>query len=285
VPEPLPVPDFLVTGTDTGIGKTIIAAALVKALRARGVRALGFKPLETGFTASSGSPARSGATPPPGQATLAPALDSELLARASGETTPLAAPLLQLAEPLAPAVAAERAGTAVRPELIEARIDLIRRAGYSLVVEGAGGVMVPLVFHRPPAEPSFYTVLDLAAHRGLHAIVVGRPGLGTLNHVALTVAMLRSRNIPVKAVILNGRAPEAQSPKPEAQSPAPLALSPEPDLAESTNPSVLARMLPDVLIIQVPLHDLARSPAGALATIDALAIIDATVPFLRQLFL
>jgi dethiobiotin synthetase len=279
VPDPLPppdaraLPDLLVTGTDTGIGKTIIAAALVKALRARGVRALGFKPLETGFTASSGSPARSGATPPPGQATLAPALDSELLARASGETTPLAAPLLQLAEPLAPAVAAERAGTAVRPELIEARIDLIRRAGYSLVVEGAGGVMVPLVFHRPPAEPSFYTVLDLAAHRGLHAIVVGRPGLGTLNHVALTVAMLRSRNIPVKAVILNGRRP------------APLALSPEPDLAESTNPSVLARMLPDVLIIQVPLHDLARSPAGALATIDALAIIDATVPFLRQLFL
>ncbi|HEV3215748.1 MAG TPA: dethiobiotin synthase [Vicinamibacterales bacterium] len=283
MPDPLPppdaraLPDLLVTGTDTGIGKTIIAAALVKALRARGVRALGFKPLETGFTASSGSPARSGATPPPGQATLAPALDSELLARASGETTPLAAPLLQLAEPLAPAVAAERAGTAVRPELIEARIDLIRRAGYTLVVEGAGGVMVPLVFHRPhaplPIAWPFYTVLDLAAHRGLHAIVVGRPGLGTLNHVALTVAMLRSRNIPVKAVILNGRRP------------APLALSPEPDLAESTNPSALARMLPDVLIIQVPLHDLARSPAGALATIDALAIIDATVPFLRQLFL
>jgi dethiobiotin synthetase len=285
-PDPLPepdtraFPDLLVTGTDTGIGKTIIAAALIKALRARGVRALGFKPLETGSTASSGSPARAGATTPAGQATLASApADSELLAQASGETIPLATPLLQLAEPLAPAVAAERAGTAVRPELIEARIDLLRRAGYTLVVEGAGGVMVPLVFHRPPAEPPFYTILDLAARRGLEAIVVGRPGLGTLNHVALTVAMLRSRNIPVKAVILNGRLPEplALSPAPSVLSPEPLALSPEPDLAESTNPSVLARMLPDVLIIQVPRHD--APPAGTLA------IIDATVPFLRQLFL
>jgi dethiobiotin synthetase len=276
------VPDLLVTGTDTGVGKTIIAAALIKALRARGVRALGFKPAETG------SPS-----------------DSDLLARASGESTPLATPLLQLGEPLAPAVAADRAGAAIHPFEIEERVGLLRRAGYTLVVEGAGGVMAPLAWenekgspvYRHPEQPHsdhphsdqprsdqprsdrphpFYTVLDLAAHCGLEAIVVGRPGLGTLSHIAMTVAMLRARNVPVKAVILNGRRPSAPGPEPLALSPEPLALSPEPDLAESTNPAALARMLPGMRIIEVPCH-------GAPSTLDALATIDATVPYLTPL--
>ena len=222
------MPDILVTGTDTGIGKTVIAAALVKALRARGVRALGFKPAETGL--EEGHPA-----------------DSELLARASGETTALATPLLQLAEPLAPAIAADRAGTQIHPEDIENRIELLRRAGYSLVVEGAGGVMVPLTWARLKAgyRPA---VLDLAERCGLAAIVVARAGLGTLNHVAMTVAMLRARNIPVKGVVLNRRTPST-------------------DLAEATNPAALARMLPDVLIIEVPCH------------MDS-DVVDATVPYL-----
>lgn len=271
----LALSDFLVTGTDTGIGKTIIAAALVKALRARGVRALGFKPVETG------SPSRADQTRPPSQADGQPADpellagDSDLLARASGEATPLAIPLLQLAEPLAPAVAAERAGTVVDPEEIETRIDLLRRAGYTLVVEGAGGVMAPFAWQN--GARLFYTILDLAAHRGLQAIVVGRPGLGTLNHIGLTVAMLRSRNIPVKAVILNGRRPEPSALRlePSVLRPEPSALRPEPapDLAESTNPAALARMLPDVLIIQVPRHD---AP-------DAQASINATVPYMTPL--
>ena len=70
--------DLLVTGTDTGVGKTVIAAALVMALRARGVRAIGFKPAETG-TDSGGE------------------TDSELLIRASGEPVALARPLLRFA--------------------------------------------------------------------------------------------------------------------------------------------------------------------------------------------
>jgi dethiobiotin synthetase len=249
-------PDILVTGTDTGIGKTTIAAAFIKALRARGVRAIGFKPLETGT--------------PSFEEVQSP--DSYLLARASGETTPLVTPLLQLAEPLAPAVAAERAGIAIRPEEIEERIDLLRRAGYTLVVEGAGGVMVPLAWEHEISPRPFYTIIDLAAHCRLDAIVVARLGLGTLNHIALTVAMLRSRNVPVKAVILNGRGPKAHSPEPKAQ-------SPEPDLAEITNPAALARMLPGVLIIDVPRHD-ARDHHDAR---DRLATIDATVPYLTPL--
>lgn len=199
--------DLLVTGTDTGVGKTMIAAALVTALRARGVRALGFKPAETGIGAGQPS-------------------DSDVLALASGEPNILARPLLQLAEPLAPAVAADRAGVALDPDDIEARIRQLRKDGYALVVEGAGGVMVPLSWG--------YTVLDLAQACDLDAVVVARAGLGTLNHVAMTVMMLRSHQIPIRGIVLNGR-------------------SAAPDLAESTNPAALGRMLHGIRIIEVPL--------------------------------
>jgi dethiobiotin synthetase len=213
----------------------VIAAALVKALRARGVRALGFKPAETGV--AGGQPA-----------------DSELLTRASGETTLLALPLLQLPEPLAPAVAAERAGAQLHPREIEARIELLRRAGYTLVIEGAGGVLTPLAWEKGVGcepDPSFYTVLDLAAQTNLEAVVVGRAGLGTLNHVAMTLAMLQARKIPIRGVVLNGR-------------------QASPDLAESTNPSALARMVPNLRIIEVPHHMGADPIAAAVACVGRL---------------
>jgi len=203
------VRDLLVTGTDTGVGKTTIAAALVTALRARGLRALGFKPAETGVAA--------------GRQT-----DSDVLALASGEENPLARPLLQLAEPLAPAVAAERAGVALDPDDIEARIRRLREEGYALVVEGAGGIMVPLSWG--------YTILDLAQACDLDAVVVARAGLGTLNHVAMTVLILRSHQIPIRGIVLNGR-------------------SAVPDLAESTNPASLSRMLHGVRVVEVPFEE------------------------------
>jgi dethiobiotin synthetase len=216
------VRDVLVTGTDTGVGKTVIAAALVTALRARGVRAIGFKPAETGIEEGTDT-------------------DSEVLARASGERVPGAAPLLQLREPLAPAVAADRAGVALNPEEVERRIEDLRKTGYSLVIEGAGGVMVPLGWT--------YTVLDLAEKCDLDAVVVGRAGLGTLNHIMMTVLMLQSRHILVRGIVLNGRAGS-------------------PDLAESTNPDALARMIPGVRIVEVP-----RLSAGDVVS-SAAAIVD-----------
>lgn len=206
--------DLLVTGTDTGVGKTVIAAALVGALRARDVRAVGFKPAETGVDDRGDS-------------------DSALLARASGERVALASPLLQLREPLAPAVAAERAGVALNPEDIESRVEGLRKAGYTLVIEGAGGIMVPLSWVRlKPDTTTSYTILDLAEKCDLDAVVVGRAGLGTLNHIMMTVLMLQSRHILVRGIVLNGRGAS-------------------PDLAESTNPAALARMLPGLRIVEV----------------------------------
>ncbi len=216
--------DLLVTGTDTGIGKTVIAAALLRALRRRGVRAIGFKPAETGLAGEE----------------LA---DSERLARAAQEQLPLAAPLLRLREPLAPAVAADRAGTALDPAEAEQRIAALRGAGYTLVVEGAGGVLVPLAWR----DGGFYTVLDLAERCALDAIIVARAGLGTLNHTALTVRALQSRGIAIRGVVLNGRDAAEET------------------LAETTNRASLARMLPDIRLVDVPWQ-----PPGATDRIDAL---------------
>jgi dethiobiotin synthetase len=227
------VRDLLVTGTDTGVGKTVIAAALVMALRARGVRAVGFKPAETGVSGGGET-------------------DSEVLTRASGEPVALASPLLQLREPLGPAVAAERAGVVLNPEDIECRVEELRKAGYTVVIEGAGGVMVPLSWVRlKPDTTISYTVLDLAEKCDLDAVVVGRAGLGTLNHIMMTVLMLLSRHILVRGIVLNGR-------------------SASPDLAESTNPQALARMLPGLRVIEVPHMESGDVFGGAAAIIDRL---------------
>ena len=199
------VRDLLVTGTDTGAEDDDCRGARDR-LAARGLRALGFKPVETGVGADHPT-------------------DSEVLADASGEQNVLARPLLQLAEALAPAIAAERAGVTLDPDDIEARIRRLRHDGYALVVEGAGGVVVPLSWG--------YTVLDLAQACDLDAVVVARAGLGTLNHVVMTVMMLRSHQIPVRGMVLNGR-------------------NEEPDLAESTNPYALSRMLHGVRIVRSP---------------------------------
>ena len=216
--------DLLVTGTDTGVGKTLIACALISALRARGVRAVGFKPAETGVEAPNAS-------------------DSQLLAAASEEHVSLAVPLLQLVEPLAPAVAAERAGIVLRPEDIESRIGQLRSDGYTVVVEGAGGALVPLSWD--------YNILDLAEACDLDAVVVGRAGLGTLNHLIMTVLVLQARSIAVRGIVLNGRGAS-------------------PDLAESTNPAALARLLPGMRIVEVPHYPQADAVAAAARAVDRL---------------
>ena len=213
--------DLLVTGTDTGVGKTVIAAALVLALRERRVRALGFKPVETGV-----GPDEQG--------------DSDVLAKASGVQDPRVRPLLRLAEPLAPAVAAERAGQALDVPDLEQRVQDLRQSGYSLVVEGAGGLLAPLAWS--------YTALDLAERLGLEVVITARPGLGTLNQVCLTAEALRVRGVRLRGVVLNGRT-----------DPAPL--------ADRTNPDALRRLLPLTRILTVPRHDDSDALLNAYASV------------------
>jgi dethiobiotin synthetase len=204
------VPDLIVTGTDTEVGKTVIAAALLMALRRDGVRAIGFKPAESGRTSET----RTSETPP----------DSDVLAMACGVEEELAHPLLRLAEPLTPALAAERAGLRLDPAEVADRVRRLRAAGYTLVVEGAGGLLAPLAWD--------FNSLDLAKRCGLEAVIVARAGLGTLNHVCLTVEALRRADVPIRGVVLNRRGDP-------------------PGLAELTNPDVLARLLPGLPIVTI----------------------------------
>jgi dethiobiotin synthetase len=184
--------DFAVVGTGTGVGKTVVTAGLVGWLRASGTDARAVKPCQTGY--------------PPDD-------DAAYVTRVCDDDA--AATCLRRLEPaLAPAVAARQAGETLRYDtIVEGCRDALAEAAVG-VVEGIGGVRVPLAGDRE--------VVDLVADLGVPAVVVARSGLGTLNHTALTVETLRRRSVPVQGVVVNEYEAETT--------------------AERTNPAVLGRM-------------------------------------------
>ncbi|MGE2713848.1 dethiobiotin synthase [Mycolicibacterium litorale] len=169
---------LVVTGTDTGIGKTVVTAALACAARLSGVEVSVCKPVQTG-TASDGGPG-----------------DDDLaeIARLAGVDTLY--PGWRYPDPLAPVAAAQRAGAALptRAELIE----LVRRAdapGRLTLVEGAGGLLVEL-------GQDGVTLRDVAAEVAGQVLVVVAPGLGTLNHTSLTLESLAAQRIPCAGLVI-----------------------------------------------------------------------------------
>lgn len=183
---------FAVVGTDTGVGKTLVTAGLVGWLREEGYDASAIKPVQTGY--------------PPDD-------DAAFVADACG--TDGAATCSRRLEPaLAPAVAASVAEETLQYETI--RDDVAGRLAEANpgVLEGVGGLRVPLADGRD--------VLDLVVDLELSAVVVAQSGLGTLNHTALSVSALRRRAVDVSAIVLNRYDGES--------------------LAERTNPDVLAAM-------------------------------------------
>jgi dethiobiotin synthetase len=168
-------PGLFVTGTDTGVGKTTIGVALLRHAAGRGRRLVPFKPAETGCA------------PDP--------QDAHRLWDAARAATPRASTCLYaLPLPAAPKAAAEQAGITISLEAILRRADELAAHADGLVVEGAGGLLVPYA-------PRL-TGADLATALGLPALVVARTALGTVNHVALTVSELRRRAIPLAGIIL-----------------------------------------------------------------------------------
>jgi len=169
---------LFVTGTDTGVGKTVVAAALTAALRAEGRNIGIWKPVQSGASIGSG------------------ATDAERLLRSTGinERAEAVAPF-SFEEPLTPFLAARHAGiTLTLKELITAGKPLMKRYE-ALVVEGAGGVAVPLT------EDTL--VIDLISELRIPTLIVARSGLGTINHTLLTASLLRQRRIPIVGAILN----------------------------------------------------------------------------------
>jgi len=162
----------IVTGTDTGVGKTITTAALVVAFEERGMSVAVAKPLQTGIT--TGEPT-----------------DLEEITRLTGLTN--VHEFVRLPQPLAPVAAARL--DAVELPALGTCVQSLRGINTDIVlIEGAGGLLVHL-------DGDGHTLLDLALELEAEVIVVGREGLGTLNHFALTVEILRTASIEPHLVI------------------------------------------------------------------------------------
>jgi dethiobiotin synthetase len=170
---------LFVTGTDTGVGKTVVAAAVCAALAARGQRVAAYKPVVTGLDEEAGEWPR----------------DHELLAApANAGQSPDEITPLTFGPPVSPHHAAELAGTTIEPREL---VDAARAAGERaelLVCEGVGGLMVPFT-------PG-YLVRDLAMALDLPVLVAARPGLGTINHTLLTIEAARAGGLTVAAVVI-----------------------------------------------------------------------------------
>ena len=216
------VKGLFITGTDTNVGKTWIAAGVTAVLRQRGVNAAYFKPIQSGCPEEAGR--------------LIPT-DAKLARELSQLPEPLEAltPVC-LRLPLAPGVAAEQEGKTIDLEQVaETLRDLAGRYDY-LVVEGAGGLYVPLIGTQ-------FLVLDMIRWLGLPLLVVARAGLGTINHTVLTVKVAQQAGISVPGVVLN-RYPAA------------------PHLAEQTNPGVIEALTGVPILGLVPEVDGIDTPAG-----------------------
>ena len=190
-----------VTGTDTGIGKTVVSCSIIAAMRAHGLRVAAMKPVESGGTE-----------------------DAESLWRATGMSHPmeLVCPV-SLAEPLAPLVAARRANTPIDLGAIDSAFEKLCTGSDAIVVEGAGGLLVPIT-----EDESFAT---LFGRWDLELVIVAPNRLGTINHTLLTVLAARKYGLRIRAIVLN-------------------TITDQPDgIPERTNPGLLRELLPDIRVV------------------------------------
>jgi dethiobiotin synthetase len=204
-----------VTGTDTNIGKTVVSCALIACARAFGLSVAAMKPLETGI----GDRAFTDGTPLPS--------DAERLVQANGGRDPLdVVRPVALPEPLAPMVAAERADVPIDVRLLDAAMQRLAVGRDMLLVEGAGGLLVPV-----NRELDY---LGLYARWRCDLVVVSGNRLGVLNHTLLTVRVAEQAGLRIRAVVLTALTDR------------------EPSVAEATNFDALRRLLP----AHIPLHRL-----------------------------
>jgi dethiobiotin synthetase len=164
----------VVTGTDTGVGKTVATAALTAALTASGRSVAVYKPVQAGTEDGEG--------------------DVDVVRRLTGHAHVHEG--IRLPYPMAPVAAAARAGLRLPP--VDAHADTVRELAArhdDVLVEGAGGLLVAL-------DEDGHTLADLALRTGAAAVAVCRAGLGTLNHTALTLEALAHRGIPVAGLVI-----------------------------------------------------------------------------------
>jgi dethiobiotin synthetase len=175
---PRPLRGLFVTGTDTGAGKTVVAAAIVAALRARGETVVAFKPVVTGIDE------------PPDPDWPA---DDELLATAAGMRPQDIAPL-RYGPAVSPHLAATLAGRPIEPAALRDALSTSAAGTDAVVVEGVGGLLVPLA--------ADYLVRDFARDVALPLVIAARPELGTINHTLLTIEAGRAAGLAIAGVVM-----------------------------------------------------------------------------------
>lgn len=166
---------LFVTGTGTGVGKTIVSAALLAAMKAAGESVSAYKPIVTGLAE------------PPGEWPY----DHEVLALAAGMAAEEVAPV-RFDPPVSPHLASAMFASHIEPAglIAGARV----HPADILVVEGVGGLLVPLT--------DDFSVRDLAVALGLSLVIASSPELGTINHTLLTIEAARTVGLEVAAVVL-----------------------------------------------------------------------------------
>jgi dethiobiotin synthetase len=183
---------LFVTGTDTNVGKTYVAAGIAAALRRRGVDVGVMKPIASGRSD-----------------------DARLLIKASGTADPLdLVNPIRLRDPISPHLAAKRQGIRIDLKRIDRAFATLRSRHDFVIVEGAGGLLVPI--------RDGITMAELARRMGLPLLIVARDALGTINHSMLTVESARSRGLKILGIVVNRSRPG------------------RPDLAERLNPKAIA---------------------------------------------
>jgi len=184
---------LFITGTDSGVGKTVVTALLGDALRRRGIRAGAMKPVATGGVRIGG-------------ALRSP--DALFLRDRLAMDDPIERvnPVC-LREPLAPSVASRIEGVEVDLRACDAAREELDARYEMVLVEGVGGLLVPL--------SGAFTVADLALRWDLPLLVVGRPGLGTINHTSLTIRCAQGSGIHVAGFLFNSGSSSAGDPSEE----------------------------------------------------------------------
>jgi len=172
---------YFITGTDTGVGKTLVTGGLAAVCKNQGMNVGVMKPVATGCKRVNNTLVSDDA------------VFLKFLAEVEDEYE-LINPI-SLEQPLAPTVAARLSNTKVDLEKIRTAYETLCERHDSLIVEGIGGLLVPI--------NEYYFVVDLANEMELPLIVVCRPTLGTINHTLLTVSYAREHGLDVKGIIVN----------------------------------------------------------------------------------
>jgi dethiobiotin synthetase len=229
-------PGFFITGTDTGVGKTLITGAIAHLLAEQGLRVGVFKPVA------------SGCRPTPGGLV---STDAEFLLDCAQADWPLdiISPVT-FEIPAAPITCRRLENRPLDYDAIARAYRFLCERSDAVLVEGIGGALVPLT--------ETETVLDLAAEFDLPTLIVARPRLGTINHTLLTIKAVRDAGLPLAGVIISGyNASQA-------------------DIAEQTSPDVIAQVGQTSVLAVVEYDPQASVEEGRLGTAapQALAMWD-----------